>query len=138
MNVIIENEFDASSLELSGENPIIVQFKKDADPAFVLEKLDQLCAREEAYYQENNTLADITYDLKGLPTETLMSVMKFALSRESLVNSSIILNVNLLINGYNTLDDSLFESPAVYVEDLEQLLDFGRAHSNVVTIKDSE
>ena len=124
MNIIIENgDFDVSSINFESEEGVKIEFNKAMDASTIVGMLAQLCEAEEQYYSDNNKLANVVYNLKGLSVDTLVEVMKFALSRETLINSSIILNINLLINGYNTLDDSLFESEAVYVEDLEQLLD---------------
>lgn len=61
--------------------------------------------------------------LKGLSTEQLVEVFKVALANEQLVNNDLLININILVNGYNTLDDSLFESPVIAFTSLEQLLD---------------
>lgn len=66
---------------------------------------------------------NIHIDFKGLDTNTLCELYKHYLSRTTLVNTSLIANINILINGYNTLDDALFMSDIIYETDLEQLLD---------------
>ena len=58
-----------------------------------------------------------------LETDELCELMRMALTRESLVNTQLLANINILVSGYNTLDDSLFQSPLILFSDIEQLLD---------------
>ena len=123
MNFIIDNDFDLSVIDVKSTEEVTISFVEDCTADFVINVIRELCEKEEAVYTQTEELPNVVYSLKGLPTDTLIEIMKFAMTRESLINSSLILNINLLINGYNTLDDSLFESKLVCVGDLEQLLD---------------
>lgn len=58
-----------------------------------------------------------------LETDELCELMRMALTRESMVNTQLLANINILVSGYNTLDDSLFQSPLILFSDIEQLLD---------------
>lgn len=58
-----------------------------------------------------------------LETDELCELMRMALTRESLVNTQLLANILILASGYNTLDDSLFQSPLILFSDIEQLLD---------------
>ena len=58
-----------------------------------------------------------------LETDELCELMRMALTRETMVNTQLLANINILVSGYNTLDDSLFQSPLILFSDIEQLLD---------------
>lgn len=90
---------------------------------------DLICQLHEIYHKECNeletthTITDKLIDLKGKDNETLISVFKDVLENPNCVNYSVILNSNLLLNGYNTLDDSMFENNEVWFSNIEQLID---------------
>ena len=58
-----------------------------------------------------------------LETDELCELMRMALTRETMVNTQLLANINILVSGYNMLDDSLFQSPLILFSDIEQLLD---------------
>lgn len=74
-------------------------------------------------FDEANKDKKIFFNLKSLTVEQLTEVYRLVLKRKSLSNESIILNINILINGYNTLDDSLFAMKEIYVNGVEDLID---------------
>ena len=122
MNLVINNDTILDDLTLNDQE-LVVSFASEIDDNRLVNCLQRLCDLDEQYYADHNALSPLMIDLKGMSVDKLAVVMKMAMSRPSLINSRLVLNVNLLINGYNTLDDSLFESESVYVNDLEQLLD---------------
>ena len=76
---------------------------------------------EEKEFEDKKS--SLTISLKGLSTSALVQTYKYLLTRESLINPTAIINISLLINGYNTLDDSMFASKDVYETSLDQLID---------------
>ena len=63
-------------------------------------------------------------DLKPITDLTLKSeIIKAGLENENLSDPLMLLNILNLIKMYNTLDDSYFSSPDVYVNSIEELLD---------------
>lgn len=87
------------------------------------ELIDKLYAEEQSFNELSLSYTlHATFD-KGMTTEELSELFKLALTRETLVNNQLLANINILVNGYNTLDDALFESPMIIIKDVEQLLD---------------
>lgn len=115
---IENNTIDLSEFETS-ETEFTVNFNKEFDFDIILSLSDRILDWEEKSDQKKH----IFLNFKGLPDENLILMYKHYFQRESLVNEYLIVNMNILINGYNTLDDQLFESSIIYECDLEQLLD---------------
>lgn len=66
----------------------------------------------------------ILLDLKGLDTDLLISAFRYSLTREDLKDLFMILNIiNLIKVSANTLSDSYFEDPNIYITDVEMLVD---------------
>ena len=123
MNIVFDKVQEVQLDQFDADNVTLIRFGVDITEDDVVTVIERVCQVEEQYFEQHKQMLPIEYRLKNLSTETLIKCLKFAINRETLINSSLILNINLLINGYNTLDDSLFESEEVYVNDLEQLLD---------------
>lgn len=83
--------------------------------------LSLLLYLEEKEFEDRRS--SLVISLKGLSTEDLVKAYQCVLRRETLINPTIIINISLLINGYNTLDDSLFTSKDVFESSLDQLID---------------
>lgn len=115
---IENNTVDLSEFE-TAETDFIVNFNKDFDIDTILSLSDHILDWEENTDQKKH----IFLNFKGLCNEYLISMYKHYFQRETLINEYLIVNMNILINGYNTLDDQLFESDIIYENDLEQLLD---------------
>lgn len=62
-------------------------------------------------------------DIKDLPFETKRDVLKYALTTDNIIDTTLILNIFLLIKGYNTFDDRFFESRQVCMKSLEEFID---------------
>ena len=87
------------------------------------EVINQLEIEEGSFNPQTLQFTTAISFCKGLSTEDLTELFKMALSRETLVNNQLLANINILVNGYNTLDDALFNSPTIIIKDVEQLLD---------------
>ena len=74
---------------------------------------------KELYKQGN-----ISLDLKPISDLSLKcGIIKYALTLEDLEDPIMILNIINLIKVYNTLDDTFFTAPDIYVNSVEELLD---------------
>ena len=82
-----------------------------------IEQLKQIFDREQV---EGSINIDI--DIKNLDFETKKECLKYAISREDLNNSYFILNIYNLIKGYNTLEQSYFDSKDTIAKDIEELI----------------
>lgn len=112
-------------LLISSKNDIVfdgdefsVEFSNDLTDEALCELVTEVLDFEEA-----NKEKKIVFNFKSLTTEHLTEVYRLVLKRKTLKNESIILNINILINGYNTLDDSLFAMKEIYVNGVEDLID---------------
>ena len=87
------------------------------------EVISQLEVEEASFNPDTLQFTSTISFAKGLSTDELTELFKMALTRETLVNNQLLANINILVNGYNTLDDALFDSPMIIIKDVEQLLD---------------
>lgn len=76
---------------------------------------------------ENDVICMI--DLKPLPVEDKAEIIKYAMSKEDLDDPLMIMNLYNFVKVYNTLEDSYFEAPDIYVNSVEELLDLKLAIS---------
>lgn len=76
-------------------------------------------------WQEGNVMIDI----KSLPLDQKVDIIKFALNYDELEDPLMIMNLLNLVKVYNTLADEYFESPDIYVNSVEELLDLKLAVS---------
>jgi hypothetical protein len=125
-NLIVDNTFNIdkfTSLITPENERIIISFDgdlSDNDLKEVLRCTDLILDEEE---KEPEKRSNVYFNFKGFSTHDLTILFQHFLRRETLINENIIVNINLLISGYNTLDDSMFSMSEIYVSDLEQFLD---------------
>lgn len=74
-------------------------------------------------YESQDEHENVFLDLKQLDTEKLADVFRYALKQENLNDPLLILNIINLIKVYNSLDDAFFQSPDIYFDSIEELLD---------------
>ena len=70
-------------------------------------------------WQEGGVMVDI----KTLPLEDKINMIKFALKYDELSDPLMIMNLINLVKVYNTLADEYFENSDIYVNSVEELLD---------------
>lgn len=120
--MIVTDDFDFSVLSTDCEDKLIVQFNEQ-DVEKLKAQLVKLFELEERKFCEDNQFYNVEIQFVDQPIENLIEVFRMALQRETLVDPTVLTNINLIISGYNTLDDSMFELPFIFFSDLEQLLD---------------
>lgn len=120
----IDNTFTIDNYtNISNEDKIGITFDGEItanDLKEIIRCTDLILDAEE---KETDKQSNVYFGFKGMSTENLIMLFRHFLKRETLINQNIIININLLINGYNTLDDSMFAMPEIFVSDLEQFLD---------------
>lgn len=65
---------------------------------------------------------DTIIEAKGLPLEDKVRLLKYCMSNEILINSSLVMNLILMIKG-STLEDAVYEDAKVIFKDLEEYID---------------
>lgn len=103
----------------------------DEELEFDIPDVDQLVAMINHILSYEESLFDIKnlqgqtykFNLKGQSTEALIRIFESVIDRPTLVNTRMILNLQVFVNGYSTFDDSLFESPEIFLSRIEQVLD---------------
>ena len=77
------------------------------------------------YLTDGKTMLDI----KSLSLDDKVAIIKIALNCDNVTDPLMIMNLINLVKVYNTLADEYFESPDVYVNSVEELLDLKLAIS---------
>ena len=77
------------------------------------------------YLTDGKTMLDI----KSLSLDDKVAIIKIALNCDDVTDPLMIMNLINLVKVYNTLADDYFESPDVYVNSVEELLDLKLALS---------
>lgn len=62
-------------------------------------------------------------NLKGKPIDEIAQALREAMADLNTVDPDTVLNLMNLVGSYNTLDQSFFDSPLVWVSSLEEFLD---------------
>lgn len=115
----IVDSYDWSSFGSLENTKISFEYSLNADD--ICSVLGLILYLEETEFKDKQSSLSIS--LRGLDTSKLIHVYKYLLTRDSLINPTIIINISLLLNGYNTLDDSMFSSKDVFETSLNQLID---------------
>lgn len=108
-------------LSVINESEIILDSNLSSEDVIVI--LSKVIAYEAEKYKENTNIYTANIIIKDFSTKKLVEIYRYLLSEESVVNSSLILNIINLIKLYNSFDDSFFNHRLIYEKDLEQFLD---------------
>lgn len=108
-------------LSFKDQKTLVIDQRLDADT--IISILDKIIKDEAEEYSKNTQMLTANIVLKGLSSESLVVIYKHLLECDSLVNSSLILNILNLIKMYNAFDDSFFAHELIHFKDLEQFLD---------------
>lgn len=109
--------------QLQGEGPVIItDFTSYADLKPFLD-WEVKCQKENVDTLLEN-LDKIKVSFAGISYEDRLVIFREVLADESLVDYTLFTNVNLLVNGYNTLADELFARDDIAFNSIEELLDF--------------
>ena len=67
---------------------------------------------------EEEPIHNIIFYLKNLPDNVIVEVMRYALHKEEMLNSSFILNILNLIKTYNAFNDDFFNNDLIFYKDI--------------------
>lgn len=105
-------------IEVSDLGPGVIEIKTFTDNT--LKVIDRILK----WQSENlNEASQFNISIKSLNKEDKVKVLKHIMKNEDVVDSFVILNIFNFIKGFNTFDNSFFESKEVYVNDMEEYLD---------------
>lgn len=83
----------------------------------------KLIHEKELELHNSKTNFELSINFKALDFKTRLEILKYAITNLDLIDSSLILNIFNLVKGYNTFDDSFFESEEIMINNLEEFLD---------------
>ena len=115
-----QQKFSSADFEL---DHALVIFDPAVSEKNVLKVLDTLYDVEEKIFEQSKIYGRTEVRLKGVDKSILTNVLRQAIHRETLVNLSMCLNLNLLISGYASHDPVMFASKDVFFSDIEGILD---------------
>lgn len=95
---------------------------------FVVKRINDFEATFDTRNPEQASgLPIIQIDAKQCNTRVIVELLDYAMHREDLVNTSLLLNIFNVIKLYNTLSESYFESPLSYIKSIEEFIDIKSA-----------
>ena len=74
--------------------------------------------------KENELNINIHFNFKSLSKDIRLNIFKFILNDTSISNFQILINIVNFMKNYNQFDDSFFNSELIFVNSLEEFLDF--------------
>lgn len=99
------------------ENSILEENKQELEKIMSEKKEDEVIKDIE-----QKDIPNIYINAKSLSNEMIIELFRYSLSRDDILNSTVILNIFNLIKTYNSFDKSYFENEFIFVSDLEPLL----------------
>lgn len=121
LTTLVSSKDQAFPLTVINESEIILDSKLSVEDSIVI--LDKIIDYEAEKYKENTNIFTANIIIKDFSTEKLIEIYKHLLAKDTIVNSSLILNIINLVKLYNSFDDSFFNHHLIYEKDLEQFLD---------------
>ena len=120
--VIDKTGLDVENLDL--ENAVKIIYKVD-DTEYIIKHLTDL-NNFELKKQEEKKPIEVHLNFKYLSFDTRLEILRWALTKEDLIDSSLVLNIFNLIKGYSTFDKTFFDSEEVMFNKATEFLDFKR------------
>lgn len=124
MNEIVIDKTGIDIAESDLNNSVKIIYKID-DKDEIIKHLTKL-NNYELKQQEEKKPIEIYLNFKALSFDTRLEILRWALTKEDLIDSSLILNIFNLIKGYSTFDKTFFESEEVMFNKATEFLDFKR------------
>jgi len=75
------------------------------------------------FEKNSSDIGKIKLNLKSLTTESKIEAFRYSLTRDDICDPYMILNMFNMVKIYNTLDDSYFLNPVIYINSIEEFLD---------------
>lgn len=124
MNEIVIDKTGIDIAESDLNKSVKIIYKVD-DKDEIIKHLTEL-NNYELKQQEEKKPVEIHLNFKALSFDTRLEILRWALTKEDLIDSSLILNIFNLIKGYSTFDKTFFESEEVMFNKATEFLDFKR------------
>ncbi|MGN1393457.1 MAG: hypothetical protein ACI4V7_05355 [Succinivibrionaceae bacterium] len=114
---LVKAKITEKSLEEQTEYTI--SFDENITTDELLDNLNKIYTLEES-----DEFKDIVFTrLKNLNVDLIIEALRISLTRETLKDPLMLLNIINLVKVYNTLEDSFFEDENIYFNNMEDLLD---------------
>ena len=119
MNITLNRfeEFDTTTVNT-------IRFSDDIALSEIIKTLDFTTKKENEEYGKRNPIIEQKYILKNLKTEDKIELFRYILSREDVINNSILQQVLICIRNYNNFNDEFFANENIMFKSLEEFLDF--------------
>lgn len=119
-NKMIITTFDKQALlDFISQPSSIVSFDPAITESDLIESLKTIYDYEGTFdIHQGVETPRIMIDLKNVPSATKAQAIKYSISRDDLINPSMIVNIVNLTNGITNLNDSFFADPQVYFTSL--------------------
>ena len=124
--MLITTQFTEQDFD-SIKNGGTVSFNETTPKDLVLEVVSKINDFEATFNTRDpghpSQLPTIEIDAKHCTPDTVTALLDYAMSREDLVNGTLILNIFNLVKQYNSLSEEYFAHPLSYVNSIEQFID---------------
>lgn len=124
MNEIVIDKTGLEVENLDLENAVKIIYKVD-DTEYIIKHLTDL-NNFELKKQEEKKPVEVHLNFKSLSFDTRLEILRWALTKEDLIDASLVLNIFNLIKGYSTFDKTFFDSEEVMFNKATEFLDFKR------------
>lgn len=114
---LVKAKITEKSLEEQTEYTI--SFDENITTDELLDNLNKIYALEESEEFKDIILTR----LKNLNIDLIIEALRISLSRETLKDPLMLLNIINLVKVYNTLEDSFFEDENIYFNEIDDLID---------------
>lgn len=121
VEIIVNSDFDVVSALTELKQPTVFKFESISSDEAILKIGEILKYQVDNLGKDNVIETDIS--IKALSKEEKIAIIKHILTLDDVLDSYVILNIYNFIKGFNTFDSSYFDSPIVYVNDMEEYLD---------------
>lgn len=128
--------FNPEWVSESSDDTVEIIFDPSLEQDALIKNVTALYEREEQVYNMTK-VCRVSMVLKNHSTENIIAVLKLAMNRLTLVDTSSIININLVINGYNSLEDEVTNNSYIFSNNIEQIVDIQlELASEIAELKD--
>ena len=115
--------YNLTALQQAVSSNETITFSENISIEDLLKVFTELISYEE---KDENLEHPVKFDIKNLDIDKLTALYKFWMSKdiiEKIRNSTIILNIILLLKTYNTFDNDFFAHPLIFISSIDKYLD---------------
>lgn len=115
--------YNLTALQQAVSSNETITFSENISIEDLLKVFTDIISYEE---KDENLEHPVKFDIKNLDIDKLTALYKFWMSKdiiEKIRNSTIILNIILLLKTYNTFDNDFFAHPLIFISSIDKYLD---------------